>query len=149
MKKIAYAIFSLLVALVPSLAEAKCYTDAKLEKKLNDLVFVVYCEDRTDETAMMLVLSTIYNRAQSHDVGLLHSEVAKKNQYYCFTMKSGAKKIDNVKYSEAYDLVCDFINEERSPSTRARYFYNHKLVRPSFVRSKTVVQVYGSHTYLM
>lgn len=149
MKKIAYAIFSLLVALVPSLAEAKCYTDAKLEKKLNDLVFVVYCEDRTDETAMMLVLSTIYNRAQSHDVGLLHSEVAKKNQYYCFSMKSGGKKIDNVKYSEAYDLVCDFINEERSPTTRARYFYNHKLVRPSFVRSKTFVQVYGSHTYMM
>ncbi len=149
MKKIAYAIFSLLVALIPSLAEAKCYTDAKLEKKLNDLVFVVYCEDRTDETAMMLVLSTIYNRAQSHDVGLLHSEVAKKNQYYCFTMKSGVKKIDNVKYSEAYDLVCDFINEERSPTTRARYFYNHKLVRPSFVRSKTFVQVYGSHTYMM
>ncbi len=149
MNKIAYAIFSILIALIPSLAEAKCYTDARLEKKLNDLVFVVYCEDRTDETAMMLVLSTIYNRAQSHDVGLLHSEVSKKNQYYCFNMKSSNKKIESKSYSQAYDLVCDFISEERSPSTRARYFYNHKLVRPSFVRTKTVVQVYGSHTYLM
>lgn len=149
MNKIAYAIFSLLVALFPSLAEARCYTDAKLEQKFNDLVFVVYCEDRTDETAMMLVLSTIYNRAQSHDVGLLHSEVAKKNQYYCFNMKKGAKKIDSVAYDQTYDLVCDFIINERDPVTRARYFYNHKLVRPTFARTKTIVQVYGSHTYLM
>lgn len=149
MNKILYAIFSIIVAFIPSLAEAKCYTDAKLESKLNDLAFVVYCEDKTDETAMMLVMSTIYNRAQSHDVGLLHAEVAKKNQYYCFTMKKGVKKVDNVKYSEAYDLVCDFVMNERSPVTRARYFYNHKLVRPTFARTKTVVQVYGSHTYLM
>lgn len=149
MNKILYAIFSIIVAIIPSLAEAKCYTDAKLESKLNDLAFVVYCEDKTDETAMMLVMSTIYNRAQSHDVGLLHAEVAKKSQYYCFTMKKGAKKVDNVKYSEAYDLVCDFVMNERSPVTRARYFYNHKLVRPTFARTKTVVQVYGSHTYLM
>jgi len=149
MKKIAYAIFSILVALIPGLAEAKCYTDTKLESKLNDLVFVVYCEDRTDETAMLLVLSTVYNRAQSHDIGLLHNEVSKKNQYYCFNMKSGGKKIDKATYTEAYDLVCDFVTNERSPSTRARYFYNHKLVRPSFVRTKTVIQVYGSHTYLM
>lgn len=149
MNKILYTIFSIIVAIIPSLAEAKCYTDARLESKLNDLAFVVYCEDKTDETAMMLVMSTIYNRAQSHDVGLLHAEVAKKNQYYCFTMKSGFKNIHKVKYSEAYELVCDFITNERSPSTRARYFYNHKLVRPTFARSKTVVQVYGSHTYLM
>ena len=149
MNKIAYAIFSILIALIPSLAEAKCYTDARLEKKLNDLVFVVYCEDRTDETAMMLVLSTIYNRAQSHDVGLLHSEVSKKNQYYCFNMKKNAKKIEQPAYDKTYDLVCDFITNERSPITRARYFYNHKLVKPSFVRTLQVVRVYGAHTYLL
>lgn len=149
MNKILYAIFSIIVAVIPSLAEAKCYTDAKLESKLNDLVFVVYCEDKTDETAMLLVMSTIYNRAQSHDVSLLHAEVTKKNQYYCFNMKSGMKKIYKTKYEEAYDLVCDFITSERSPTTRARYFYNHKLVRPTFARTKSVVQVYGAHTYLM
>ena len=149
MKKIAYAIFTLIIGLFPVLAGAKCYVDAKMEAKLHDLVFVVYCEDRSDEPAKLLVLSTVYNRAQSHDVGLLHTEVSKKNQYYCFNMKSSNKKIESKSYSQAYDLVCDFISEERSPSTRARYFYNHKLVRPSFVRTKTVVQVYGSHTYLM
>lgn len=149
MKKIVYVIFSILVAIITGLAEAKCYTDIKLESKLNDLVFVVYCEDRMDETAMMLVLSTVYNRAQSHDIGLLHNEISKKNQYYCFNMKSSNKKIEKVAYAKAYDLVCDFIKNKRNPSTRALYFYNHKLVQPSFARTKTIVQVYGSHTYLM
>lgn len=149
MKKIAYVVFSLFVSLFPTFAGAVCFTEAKMESKLNDLVFVVYCEDRTDETAMMLVLSTVYNRAQSHDINLLQSEVSKKNQYYCFNMKSKIKKIDKVSYNQTYDLVCDFIQQERSPITRARYFFNHKLVRPSFARSKKVVQVYGAHTYLM
>ena len=141
MKKIAYVVFSLFVSLFPTFAGAVCFTEAKMESKLNDLVFVVYCEDRTDETAMMLVLSTVYNRAQSHDINLLQSEVSKKNQYYCFNMKPKIKKIDKVSYNQTYDLVCDFIQQERSPITRARYFFNHKLVRPSFARSKKVVQV--------
>lgn len=149
MKKIAYVVFSLFVCLFPSFAGAVCFTEAKLESKLNDLVFVVYCEDRTDETAMRLVLSTVYNRAQSHDINLLQKEVSKKNQYYCFNMKAKGSKIDMVKYNQTYDLVCDFVLNERSPSTRARYFYNHKLVRPSFIRTLTKVEVYGSHTYLM
>lgn len=149
MKKIAYVIFSFIVGLIPTLADAKCYTETKLEAKLNDIVFVVYCEDRTDETAMMLVLSTIYNRAESHDINLLHNEVSKKNQYYCFNMKAKGKKVEKVAYDQTYDLVCDFIQQERSPITRARYFYNHKLVRPTFARSKKIVQTYGSHVYLM
>ena len=148
MKKIAYVIFSFILGLFPTLAGAKCFTEAKLESKFNDLVFVVYCEDRTDETAMMLVLSTVYNRAQSHDINLLHNEVAKKNQYYCFNMKSKVK-IHASTFNKTYELVCDFIQKERSPITQALYFYNHKLVRPSFARSKKIVQVYGSHTYLM
>ena len=149
MKKIAYAIFTLIVSLFPAFAGAKCYVDAKMEAKLQDLVFVVYCEDRSDETAKLLVLSTVYNRAQSHDINSLHVEISKKNQYYCFNMKKNAKKLEQPAYDKTYDLVCDFITNERSPITRARYFYNHKLVRPTFARSKTVVQVYGSHTYLM
>lgn len=149
MKNIAYVIFTLIVSLLPGLADAKCYADARLEAKLHDLVFVVYCEDRTDETAKMLVLSTVYNRAQSHDLTLLHNEVSKKNQYYCFNMKSKSKKLEQPAYDKTYDLVCDFLQFERSPITRARYFYNHKLVKPSFVRTLQVVRVYGAHTYLL
>lgn len=149
MKKIAYAIFTLIISLFPVLAGAKCYVEANLEAKLHDIVFVVYCEDRTDETAKLLVLSTVYNRAKSHDVSLLHNEVGKKNQYYCFNMKANAKKLEQPAYDKTYDLVCDFIKHERSPITRARYFYNHKLVQPSFVRNLQVVKIYGSHTYLL
>ena len=149
MNKIAYAIFTLIIGLFPVLAGAKCYVDAKMEAKLHDLVFVVYCEDRSDETAKLLVLSTVYNRAQSHDINSLHAEVSKKNQYYCFNMKKNVKKIEQPAYDKTYDLVCDFLINERSPITRARYFYNHKLVKPSFVRTLQVVRVYGSHTYLL
>ena len=149
LKKFFYFVFSIVTALLPSLSEAKCYTDTMLMTKLHDIVFVVYCEDRTDETAMKLVMSTIYNRAQSHDVNLLHNEVSKKNQYYCFNMKAKTKKINQAEYEKVEAVVCDFITNERSPISRAKYFYNHKLVNPSFIKTLTVVRVYGSHTYLM
>lgn len=148
MKKITYAIFTLIVSLLPVFTEAKCYADAELEAKFNDLVFVVYCEDRSDDTAKLLVLSTVYNRAQSHDITLLYKEISKKNQYYCFNMKSKSKKLEQSSYEKTYDLVCDFLKFEKSPITKASYFYNHKLVRPSFVRTLKIVRVYGSHTYL-
>lgn len=148
MNKTSCAIFGFLIILLSGFSEAKCRLNSKLKQKFNDIVFVVYCEDRMDETAMMLVLSTIYNRAQSHEINLLHSEIAKKNQYCCFNMRKSVKKIEPVAYNKAYNLVCDFIKNKRKPITQARYFYNHKLVRPSYARAKTVVKIYGSHTYL-
>lgn len=149
MKNILYFMVSLLFGLFPTIANAKCLTNTILEEKLNDIVFVVYCEDRTDITAMSLVMSTIYNRANSYDVNLLHKEIVKKNQYYCYGMKSTVKKINQKEYKNVYNLVCDFITNERSPITKAKYFYNHNLVRPKFINRLTIVQIYGSHTYLI
>lgn len=149
MKELKIFFLSVLCMFIPSLTSASCFNDIKMERKLNDIVFVVYCEDRTDIYASGLVMSTIYNRAESYDVSLLHDEVSKKNQYYCFNMKSKSKKIYKEKYSEVYDMVCDFITNERSPTTQAKYFYNYKLVRPTFARTRKVVLTYGSHVYLI
>lgn len=149
MRSIIYIVTSIMLALFPALTSAKCFTEKFLEKKLNDVVFVVYCEDRTDVKSMLLVMSTIYNRANSHDVKDLHTEVSKKNQYYCFNMKSTTKKINEKEYEKVYNTVCDFITKERSPITRAKYFYNYRLVKPSFVKTLTPLLTYGAHVYLL
>jgi hypothetical protein len=149
MRSIIYFITSLMLGLFPALTSAKCFTNEILEAKFNDVVFVVYCEDRSDTKAVMLVMSTIYNRAGSHDVNLLQAEVSKKNQYYCFNMKSKNKNISLKEYTNVYNTVCDFVTNERSPITRAKYFYNYKLVSPSFVKTLTPLLTHGSHIYLI
>lgn len=149
LKKLMYIILAYIATFVPAVSSAQCFTDKHYERQINDIAFVVYCEDRSDDTAVRLVMSTIYNRAQSYDVQLLHNEIAKKNQYYCYNMKSSTRKIDSQRFSDVKEIVCDFIINERSPITIARYFYSHKLIRPKFATRLTKILVYGSHTYLV
>lgn len=120
------------------------------EQKLKDIAWVVYCEDHTDEKASMLVMSTIYNRAESHNVHKLHTEIVKKRQYYCHRIKPTAKKLNSEKYKAVNIMVRDFIEEQQPPTTKARFFYNHKLVSRSRLGNMRlrVAEVHGSHTYL-
>ena len=121
------------------------------EQKLNDVVWVVYCEDNTDLTAAHLVLSTIYNRAKSHSIDKLYGAVSAKRQYHCFRIKPTQKKLSSKRFKEIKKMVTLFVANKQSPSTKAKFFYNHKLVARSALGKMrlAVVKVYGSHTYLV
>ena len=126
------------------------HVTATEKKQLDDIVFVVFCEDNTNLERAKMVLSTIYNRAKSHEIRDLHREVSRKRQYSCFSMKRIPKKLDNQRYRDIYQMVKDFIRLEQAPSTSAKFFYNHKLVQRSALGKMRlkVVAVSGSHTYL-
>ena len=126
------------------------HVTATEKKQLDDIVFVVFCEDNTNLERAKLVLSTIYNRAKSHEIKNLHREVSRKRQYSCFTMKRIPKKLDNQRYRDIYQMVKDFVRLEQRPTTSAKFFYNHKLVpRTALGKMRLkVVTVSGSHTYL-
>jgi hypothetical protein len=119
--------------------------------KLNAVAWVVFCEDNTDLTASHLVLSTVYNRANSHDVRELYRAVSAKGQYHCHRIKPTAKQLASQRFKDIVQMVRTFIVEEHFPSTRAKYFYNHKLVKRAALGKMrlTVLRVYGSHTYLV
>lgn len=124
---------------------------AKLDAdKLSAVAWVVYCEDHTDMRAAKLVLSTVYNRAKSHDIDKLYKAVSAKGQYHCHRIKPKAKALNSKKYREIHQLVTDFTQGRKPPITNAMYFYNHKLVPRSALGKMrlTVAQVHGSHTYL-
>lgn len=118
--------------------------------KLEDIAFVVFCEDNTSMKASKLVLSTIYNRAKSHDIDSLHKEITRKNQYSCINMKRTRIKREPDSFKKIYDMVVRFIENKQRPLTNAKYFINHNLVDVNkFSNDKLkVVMVYGAHTYL-
>lgn len=135
-------------ALFPHIAAAE---SAKTDTyKLNAVAWVVFCEDNTDMTAAHLVLSTVYNRANSHDVRDMYRAASAKGQYYCHRIKPTAKKLSSQRFKDILQMVRTFIEEEHFPSTSAKYFYNHKTVKRSALGKMRikVVRIYGSHTYL-
>lgn len=120
------------------------------EQKIQDIAWVVFCEDATTERASRLVMSTIYNRAKSHSVSALHKAVSAKRQYYCYQIRPTARQLKSAKFAKVKNMVRDFIQHQRRPITKAKYFYNHRLVKRSKLGKMrlTVAEVHGSHTYL-
>lgn len=142
--------FSLIGFLVLGLFTSPVLHAKTKEQQIQEIAWVVFCEDNTTNHAASLVLSTIYNRAGSHDVRELHKAVSAKRQYHCYRMTPTAKKLQSHRYKEIETLVKSFIYFEERPITKAKYFYNHRLVsRSQLGKMKlTVTEVYGSHTYL-
>ena len=147
-----YVFLFLLLLIIPNIGHSECDKET-ISSKLDDIIYVVYCEDRSNTKASLLVLSTIYNRANSYEIDDLHNEISKKNQYYCYTIKQKNNKINIKEYQKVSNLVCDFIYNKRRPITKAKYFYNYKTVinkkTLDFFHTLKVVLVHGSHVYLM
>lgn len=146
MNRILIAVVAALMMMFGQSAFAKTY-----EQKLDAVAWVVYCEDNTDMTAAHLVLSTVYNRAKTHSVDKLYKAVSAPRQYHCFKIKPTAKKLASKRFKEIKKMVVKFVTEKECPSTKAKFFYNHKLVKKSALGKMklAVVKVYGSHTYLV
>lgn len=121
------------------------------EQKIHTIAWVVFCEDNTDMTAAKLVLSTLYNRAGSYDAGKLYKAAAAPKQYNCYNIKPTKEKLASKRFKDIKSMVKLFITERQRPITRAKYFYNHRLVAKSKLGKMrlAVVKVYGSHTYLV
>ena len=118
---------------------------------LRAVSWVVYCEDNTDLTAAHLVLSTVFNRARSHAPKELYRAVSAKGQYHCHKLRPKDKQLRSKRFKEVSEMVRTFVKEEHFPSTSAKYFYNHKLVKRSALGKirLSVVRRYGAHTYLV
>lgn len=145
-----------LITLALALWAAFCSNSAlaqnsQTEAYLRAVSWVVYCEDNTDMTAAHLVLSTVFNRAASHNPKDLYRAVSAKGQYHCHRLKPRAQQLNSVRFKEISQMVRRFVQEEHFPSTSAKYFYNHKLVKRSALGKirLSVVRRYGSHTYLV
>lgn len=137
------SLFSLTVAASPLVQN-----DAS---KLTAVAWVVFCEDNTDMTAAHLVLSTVFNRAGRYDVNSLYRAVSAKGQYHCHRIKPKPKQLESQRFKDIKRMISTFINEEHFPSTSAKYFYNHKLVKRSALGHMrlSIVRIYGAHTYLV
>lgn len=124
-------------------------------RKIEELINLITCEDRSSKKAIKLVSSVIYNRSKNKTIDDYIKVIKEKYQFSCYDHNTDKIIAQSNNYKDMVMrnytkfIVNDMINNKFVPIISATHYYAYKKIKkPKWAKKMVVVYKDKNHIYL-